>query len=167
MALYGYIDDLARTLAGDPRFKQAFLYLDRCMAEGSAENARLRSMPDNGLEKIPLEGGNVAMDQVYKTRERRNCILESHVKNIDVQFILEGEEVMDVIPIRDLSVERPYNESADVILYKDPGPASRLRVRAGQAAIFFPEDGHMPGQFEGVSALVRKTVIKVPVGSRG
>jgi len=166
MALYGYIDDLARILTGDPRFAEGFRYLKRCVLQGSAENARLLSMSANGVEKVPLEDGSVAIDQVYQTRERSNCVLESHLMNIDVQFILEGEEVMDVIPIRDLSVKRPYKETSDVILYHDPGPASRLRVRAGQAAIFFPEDGHMPGQYEGESALVRKIVIKVPVGPK-
>jgi beta-galactosidase beta subunit len=37
-------------------------------------------------------------------------------------------------------------------------------VVAGEAAIFFPVDGHMPGlRPGGVAGLVRKTVIKVPV----
>jgi biofilm protein TabA len=164
MALYGKFEDLARVLAGDPRFTEAFAYLRRCAAPGSAEGARLRALAENGLEKIPLPDGALAMEQVYVTRERRNCVLESHVQNIDVQFILEGEEVMDVMDADGLEVTRPYKEASDVILYGDPGEGgSRLRVRAGQAAIFFPEDVHLPGQFHGAPALVRKTVVKVPV----
>lgn len=164
MALFGSVDDLARVLAGDPRFTEAFAYLRRCLAEGSEEGRRLRAIPENGLEKIPLPDGALAMEQVYVTRERRNCILESHVKSIDVQFILEGEEVMDVLPLGPLEVERPYKEASDVILYRDPGRVgSTLRVLAGEVAVFFPEDGHMPGQFREAPALVRKSVVKVPV----
>ena len=70
---------------------------------------------------------------------------------------------MDVISIRDLEVERRYHKAKDVAIYKDAGWGSRLKMKSGEAAIFFPEDGHMPGQFETVSQLIRKTGMKVPV----
>lgn len=163
MALFGNIDDLARVLSADPRFKSAFLYLDRCRVAGSVEERRIADLALDAVEKIPLEDGAVAMDQAYRSRERGDCFFESHRKHIDVQCILEGEEIIDVIGIADLEVDRPYREDKDVAKYRDPGSGSRLRLKAGQAAVFFPEDGHMPGQFLVSPGLVRKTVIKVPV----
>jgi biofilm protein TabA len=41
--------------------------------------------------------------------------------------------------------------------------ASVLRMRAGDVAIFFPADGHMPSLHWRDGGLVRKTVVKVPV----
>ena len=50
------------------------------------------------------------------------------------------------------------------LLYGDYAAASQLRFRAGEAAVFFPKDGHMPSLRAGATAqLVRKTVVKVPV----
>lgn len=165
MALFGNIDDLARVLSSDPRFTAAFQYLDRCRVQGSDEHRRIAGLAIDAVEKIPLEHGAVAMDQSYHSRERADCFFESHRKYIDVQCILEGEEIIDVTGIADLQADQPYREDKDYATYKDPGPGSRLRLRAGQAAVFFPEDGHMPGQFEQAPRLVRKTVIKVPVAT--
>lgn len=163
MALFGNIDDLARVLSTDPRFKSAFQYLNRCRAAGSVEERRIADLALDAVEKIPLEDGAVAMDQAYRSRGRGDCFFESHRKHIDVQCILEGEEIIDVVGIAELEVDKPYREDKDFVKYRDPGRASRLRLRAGQAAVFFPEDGHMPGQFQDSPGIVRKTVVKVPV----
>lgn len=164
MALFGPIAQLSRILAHDPRFQSGFRYIERCLTPGSAESDRLLGMAADAVEEIQLEEGSVTFDQVYATRDRADCFFESHRKYIDIQFVLEGEEVIDVIPIGALAVTKPYREEKDVIKYADTREGSRLRIRAGEAAIFFPEDGHMPGQFAEKAALVRKTVVKVPVG---
>lgn len=163
MALFGTLDHLVQVLAFDLRFQPGFRYIRRLLAPGSPEGRRLRALAADAVEEIRLEEGSVAYDQVYVTRPRRECFFESHRAYIDIQFILEGEEVMDVAPIGGLAVDAPYREEKDVIKYLDPGPCSRLRLGAGQAAIFFPEDGHMPGQHAEAPGLVRKTVVKVPV----
>jgi beta-galactosidase beta subunit len=41
--------------------------------------------------------------------------------------------------------------------------ASVLRLGAGEAAVFFPVDGHMPSIAIAAPVLVHKSVIKVPV----
>ena len=164
MALFGNIHDLAKLLAADSRFDAAFQYLNRCRIPGSDEDTRIRNMAAGVVEKIPLEHGAFALDQVYLTRQRGDCFYESHRRYIDVQCILEGEEVIDVVAIPELEIEKPFHEAKDLIIYKDVGQGSRLKLHAGQAAVFFPEDGHMPGQFPSATGLVRKTVIKVPVG---
>jgi YhcH/YjgK/YiaL family protein len=163
MALFGNVPDLARVLAGDPRFRPGFHYLELCLTEGSEANMRLRGMAPDSVHEVALEAGSVSFDQVYRTRDRSDCFFESHRKYIDIQFLLEGEEAIDVLPIGALIVSKPYREEKDVIKYRDAPAGSRLRLRAGQAAIFFPEDGHMPGQFPAAPGLVRKTVVKVPI----
>ena len=163
MAHSGNIEHLARILAADPRFEPAFRYLRRCLVPGSPEGTRIRALAADAVGEVHLDGDSVAFEQVYHTRERKDCFFESHRKYIDVQFILEGEETIDVIPTADLAIDEPYREERDLVKYDDPGAGARLHLRAGEAAVFFPEDGHMPGQSGGASALVRKTVVKVPV----
>jgi biofilm protein TabA len=166
MAIFGNIDHLERILAADPRFTSAFPYLKRCLTPGSADHRRIGDIAVDGVEEIALDQGSVAFDQVYVTRGRGDCFFESHRKYIDIQCILEGDEVIDVVAISGLETDKPYREKKDLIKYRDPGAGSKLRLRAGEAAVFFPEDGHMPGQFANASGLVRKTVIKVPVGNK-
>jgi biofilm protein TabA len=163
MALFGTLDHLAGLLVSDSRFQPGLRYIRRLCAADSPDALRLRALADGAVEEIRLEQGSVAFDQVYTTRSRRDCFFESHRTYIDIQFIFAGEEVMDVLPIGGLAVDAPYSEKQDVIKYLDPGTGSRLHLHAGQAAIFFPEDGHMPGQYQAAPGLVRKTVVKVPV----
>src|SRR4051812_2067211 len=96
MARSGNIDRLAEALSSDPRFGSAFLYLKRCLTPGSEEAARIGALPAGSVGEVRLDGGAVAFEQVYHTRGREDCFFESHRKYIDVQFILHGEEVMDV-----------------------------------------------------------------------
>lgn len=115
-------------------------------------------------EKLPLEGGVTAIEQVYLTKPRAECFYESHRKFIDIQFVLEGVEAMDVEDIGRLTVTQPFIAERDLIKYADAAPAAHLLVRAGEAAVYFPEDGHMPAlQAEGKPVLIRKAVLKVPV----
>jgi YhcH/YjgK/YiaL family protein len=80
-----------------------------------------------------------------------------------VQVIVAGEEAMEVEDITRLTVAEPYLEPRDLIKYADTASASRLRMRAGDVAVFFPVDGHMPCLQLNGPLLVRKTVVKVPV----
>lgn len=163
MALFGTVSSIAPLLAHDPRFTEAFAYLNRCLAPGSAEARRLFALPVPATERIPLAGGARAVEQTYLTRPPSECFFESHRKNIDVQFLLDGEEGVDVIPVGELEESKAYDAEKDYLLYRDPPKASRLILRAGLLAVFFPEDGHRPGLAIGGAAPVRKSVIKVPV----
>ncbi len=115
-------------------------------------------------ERIELEGGAFALEQVYQPKARPEGFFESHRKYIDVQVIVAGEELMEVEDIARLVVSEPYNPERDFIKYADTAVASVLRMRAGDAAIFFPADGHMPSLRWRGDGLVRKSVVKVPVG---
>jgi biofilm protein TabA len=164
MALFGTCLDIAAVLAHDSRFTHAFAYALRCMTPGSSESNRLKTLPLPSVEKVWLPDGSLAMEQTYITRPRGDCFFESHRLHIDVQCLLEGEEWIDIIPTQELTITQPYREDKDLIKYADIASGSRLRLRPGLVAVFFPEDGHMPGQWIDMAAPVRKTVIKVPVG---
>jgi YhcH/YjgK/YiaL family protein len=154
---------LSGFLSDDIRFRSAIGYLRRCMSAASDDASRIDGMQPGQVFKMPLEEGSVAMEQAYLSKARSDCFFESHRLYIDVQCVLAGEETIDVIPAAGLEVAKPYRPEKDVVKYKDPGPGRRLRLGPGCIAVFFPEDGHMPGQWIDGPVLVRKTVIKVPV----
>lgn len=164
MALLGSLATLRAQTARMEIFSSAFAYLEEVFRPGSAAAVRLRSAAVGANQRIDLAGGAFALEQVYLAKARSEGFFESHRKYIDVQVVAEGEEALELAEISRLPVKQAYDAERDVIIYGDCTATSLLRLGAGEAAIFFPVDGHMPGLRSGATAtLVRKTVIKVPV----
>jgi YhcH/YjgK/YiaL family protein len=110
--------------------------------------------------KYLIEGENIfALVSEYKTKSEREGKLEAHRKYIDVQYVIEGEELMGYAPIGLQQILEPYKEENDIVFFK--GDKSFTKVTAGMFAIFFPEDVHMPGISTGKISNVKKLVIKV------
>ena len=131
-------------------FKKAFEFL------GREDLATLE------CTKYEIDGANVyAMVQCNQTKAAGS--FESHEKYIDIQYIIEGREVMECADISTLTVKRPYRPEADCTLYEDNEGASRLVLGDGDFAVFYPHDGHKPGLAYGDPATVKKVVVKVKV----
>ena len=164
MALFGSLATLRAQTSRRDIFAATFTYLDEVFRAGSPAAVRLAGAAIGTTVKVELTGGAFALEQVYQTKARPEGFFESHRKYIDVQVVVTGEEVMELVETSRLAVSVPYDAERDLIKYADYATASLLRLHAGEAAIFFPVDGHMPGlRPGGVAGLVRKTVIKVPV----
>lgn len=160
MALFGTLEAV-KTQADKQKFAAAFEYLEKVLDLNSIEYKRLNNHLLNAFEKIELDDSNFALEQVYDTKERNNCFFESHRQYIDVQFILEGEEIIEVSNSGILIVSSPYNEQMDLIKYEDTTQASQIVLRKGDVAIFYPQDAHMPCVKVIDVIQVIKTVVKV------
>lgn len=165
MALLGSLATIRAQTARMGLFGPAFAYLDDVFRAGSPASSRLHSVAVGETKRVDLEGGAFALEQAYMSKARSEGFFESHRKYIDVQVVVEGNEIMEVAEISRLTVRQPYDAERDLIKYADCLDASVLRFRAGEAAVFFPVDGHFPSLRAGAAGtLVRKTVVKVPVG---
>lgn len=154
----------AENLDGE-KFQPALAYLRRCLSSATEDALRINGMEPGAAVRIALGNGSFAMEQSYFSRARSDCFFEAHRLYIDVQCVISGEEMIDVLPAAGLEVGKPYRPEKDVVIFKDPGPGQRLRMGPGCIAVFYPEDGHMPGQWVEGPVPVRKTVIKVPITS--
>lgn len=164
MALFGQIPLVKKQITLSAGFVIAFDYVNELLKPGSEARRRITSMQPGDSEKLTLDGGVLAIEQVYYTKSRDQGFFESHKKYIDVQVIVEGVEGMEVADISHLMISEPYLDEKDLIKYADTNTASVLRLGNGGAAIFYPTDGHMPTlQLDDGPKLVRKTVVKVPV----
>lgn len=164
MALHGSFAALRMQAPQTPGFVTAFTYIEELLRADSAPRARLRAIANGDSHKVDLAGGVFALEQAYDTKLRADGFFESHRKYIDVQVVVEGEELMEVIDATRITVRQPYNADRDLIVYEDSSEASQLRVYEGQATIFFPTDVHMPTlRIRAAPVAVRKTVVKVPV----
>ena len=145
-------------------FATAFAYVEDILRSDSPARARLRGIASGDSQRIELAGGVFALEQAFESKLRADGFFESHRKCIDVQVVIEGEELMEVIDVSRITVRQPYNAERDLIVYEDTSEASMLRVYPGHGTIFFPTDVHMPTlRIRAEPVLVRKTVVKVPV----
>ena len=116
------------------------------------------------LNKLPVGKHEIDVDRVYAVvdknpgRKRKDALLETHEKYIDIQLVLAGTEKMGWKP-KSLCKQpsQEYDQETDVQFFSDDPDAS-LSVEPGTFAIFFPEDAHMPlislGQIHKVIAKV-------------
>lgn len=115
--------------------------------DGDTENGRYE-LEDGAYyvvslsEKTPIEGRS----------------FEAHRRYIDIQCVLCGDERIDYADVSTLTVAIPYNEEKDIAMYD--GRGSSFVLRAGDFAVFEPEDAHLP--CVGIGR-VKKAVVKIPV----
>ena len=128
-------------------------------AFGYIRNTDLKNIQPGRYE---IDGENVfALVSEYKTKSEQEGKLEAHRKYIDVQYVIEGVELMGYAPLAGQKVLDPYKEENDIVFFK--GDKSVTKVSEGMFAIFFPEDVHMPGISSENISEVKKLVIKVRV----
>lgn len=163
MAVVGTLSVVRAQLAPASHFAPAFVYLARALAPGSAEHARILAVPAGETLRVELGGGAFALEQAYRSKPRAEGRFESHRAYVDLQAMVAGEELMELADVARLAVQEDFTAERDVLFYCDYAATSVLRVAAGEVAVFFPADGHMPSLAAGAPALVRKTVVKVPV----
>jgi YhcH/YjgK/YiaL family protein len=103
----------------------------------------------------------VAIVQRYETAPAEEKKWETHRIHGDIQFMVEGSELIGYTKRDLLAVRTPYNPEKDAEFYEPPaGIPSRFRLDAGSFAVFLPQDGHQPGVQIDAPAAVHKVVIK-------
>ena len=115
------------------------------------------------LGRIELGGKMYAMVSEYFTKDREGGLMEAHQKYIDIQYLLSGNELIDIAPLKNVTVTSPYDAEIDA-LFGSVTEYSELKASPERFFIFFPDDAHRPSLNDGNdSVLVRKVVVKVPV----
>lgn len=99
----------------------------------------------------------------YNTTDDVDKLYESHRKYVDIQFLLEGEEIMQVVDIDRLSETVPYDSIKDCSFYKPPVNPTSTVLRPNSILILYPKDGHRTMAFNGNKCKVLKVVGKVIV----
>lgn len=99
----------------------------------------------------------------YETKMENENGYEAHRKNIDIQYLLSGEERIACLPIERLKETKAYNEETDAAFYSADLMPQEMTIGNGYFAIFFPQDGHMPQLCVDKPKKVKKVVIKIEI----
>lgn len=80
----------------------------------------------------------------YDTKLESN-IIESHIKEVDVQILFSGNEKIKIYNSEAVCIIEPYSDETDCQFYKNIGnPVAEINLETGYLAIFFPGDIHHP-----------------------
>ena len=101
--------------------------------------------------------------QAYETKPFEKANLEAHLKYIDLQLMVDGDEMMAYGNINALQLLTPYNENVDAHFFG--GDIQKIHVKKDYFAIFFPNDAHQPGLATDASQAVKKVVVKIALES--
>ena len=132
------------------RFAAGFAYL---------RETDLDSLADGTHE---IDGKRLfAIVQTYSAKPQADGRWEAHRDHADIQLIISGAERMGVAPLELMKVESPYDAQKDVEFYHTIDAGKFFAVNAGEFALFYPHDVHMPGLAIDRSQTVKKIVVKV------
>lgn len=113
--------------------------------------------------KYEIDGENIfAIVQEYETLDAANEQMEAHKKYIDVQYMIDGAELVGHAVLKDQAPSKAYDEATDFMLFREP-PSFFSKLASGMFMIFFPTDLHMPCIKINEHTVVKKVVIKVKV----
>ena len=88
------------------------------------------------------------------------AVLEAHRKYIDIQFVIEGTDMIGWRPAAECTlVSQVYDASKDVELYSER-PLSWSPVAGSRFAVYFPGDAHAP---LGGTGRLRRAIVKVGI----
>jgi len=99
----------------------------------------------------------------YEAKEPTNSIYEAHKNYVDIQYIVEGQEHIDVSFEEYMELDTPYDAEKDIMFFKNPKESFARILGPGEYVIVLPHELHKPGQKVGENGNVKKIVGKVRV----
>ncbi len=151
--IFDTIKNCKNYYAVNDKFKKAFDFIKQAEKE------------DLPVGKYEIDGKELyASVQEYTTKVSPEGKFEGHNNYIDIQYIISGIELMEVVDIDKATAKTEYNDLKDVTFYEDYLNATQGVVQAGGYGIFFPHDIHKPGMSYGSTpCAVKKIVVKVKI----
>ena len=111
----------------------------------------------------PVDGERIYINAFsYDTKPPSESQMEAHRKYVDVMYLYDGAEHIGCCSLDCLTeITAPYAADGDALLARLPQGYTVLDMRAGDVAVFFPEDAHCPGLTADTVQHVKKMVVKV------
>lgn len=149
--IYGHINELDQFsyLTHNKAWKEAFDWIQS-----------LPGQPELG--RHDLRGDDMfAMVMRYDTVPVAESRFETHCKYVDLQYSIEGAEIIGWAPRHSLEYDGEYDPATDLQFYLPQKTQSHVWKGPGHFSIYFPSDAHLPKLSDGQSNDVFKLVVKI------
>ncbi|MQY77175.1 MAG: DUF386 family protein [Spirochaeta sp.] len=121
-------------------------------------NNRIEEYPDG---KYSIDGDRVfALISTYVTKKETEKLFEAHKKYIDIQYLVDGAEIIYWSLFENLTKNAEYSEQKDIVFLEGEN-LTGLSLTKNCFCIFYPQDAHKPGCISGKPEKVKKAVVKV------
>lgn len=100
----------------------------------------------------------------YTTQARELCTWENHPATIDIQYMIDGVEGIDLVPVESLGTPTTFKPESDTQKFAAASdPVTQLVLRSGDFVIFLPGEAHRPKIAVQSPSTLKKLVVKIPV----
>lgn len=126
----------------------------------------LRAMQDilkDGFpsEKVVIDGDNFYIAPVTAmTKDEEDCLLESHIKYIDVHYGVENCEIICTTDVSELDIAVEYDPVNDIRFHNGKG-LTRCKLEPDHFMVCYPSDAHMVCVKDGEIKEFKKLVAKI------
>lgn len=122
------------------------------------------SAPGRDAVREEIEGAALfALFQTVRTKTAEVAAYESHEKYWDVQYLVEGEELIRTADFSGQTVREPYDAARDIAFY-ELGEGRDWLLTPDTALVIPPGILHAPCLAPRAPGLVRKVVVKAQAG---
>ena len=118
------------------------------------------------LAALPPGRHDIDGDRIYVSIDHKDgrgedgARLEAHRRYIDIQYTIDGNELIGWMPLaRISSPDGGFDETKDIGFFADR-PSTWISVPPGSFTIFFPHDAHAPLAGRGH---LKKAIVKIAV----
>lgn len=145
------LEDIVNYESLHPCFKAAVQALKNFRNDFDAVPMGKSPLKETGCFCIKVEGAG---------RGKSSSPLEAHRAFIDMQYTVEGTDIIGWKRKEEADSSSGYDEQKDIEFFPDCKVDTWFDVSKGLIAVFFPDDLHAPMACENE---VKKLVIKIPV----
>jgi len=123
------------------------------------ENDYAKRLPGESF----LIAGNTCTIQEYETKDEEYCLLESHRRHIDVQYMISGTERFITYSSKCLTNVGDYDEKKDVELWQNGIITTKSILLPGSLIVVYNGQPHKGAICNGNKCKVRKVVCKIRI----
>lgn len=162
-------DYVCKQKAGDGAFREfAEILLDRVHQNILNERINTAMTYIKNIDKNYLKPGIYNVNdwlhyyvKEYDTKERIDCILESHKKYIDIHYIVSGEEIIEIGSCDELEIEKAYFAEEDITIYHKNDKMNKILMVANTYILVHPNNAYMGGIQTNDKCHITKIIVKV------
>ncbi|MBO5945468.1 MAG: YhcH/YjgK/YiaL family protein [Clostridia bacterium] len=88
-------------------------------------------------------------------------LMEAHVKFVDIQCLINGEEKIYYTEKEGLPIIKEYNEDGDAALYSFNEKSDAVTYKSGEAIILYPCEAHLPNRTVNEPVQIKKAILKI------
>ena len=166
----GRVDYVCLNKAGDGALREFVEWLTSMDMEMTPARERVDAAIDyiESMDKVVLKPGKYVVNdnfyyivQEYMSGQAGECHLESHRKYIDIQWIFQGEEAVEMADCVRLSAEKEYDTESDVMLWKHSKRMVKSVLRETSYIDVYPGTAYMVHDVTNNPVKIKKVVAKV------